>query len=153
MLDLRRTYQILCSLGVQPSDVPCLCVTLACAVQKAGLHILQGAPRIYRTLQYVPTNECKERQPTVIFTVSPDAPFSSYAPESTPFKDEKLAISFETEEMMQGSLILLRFNCPDSSCDYVATGWNDLKLHVRGFHKKIMWCAPSPVHALLFVIV
>jgi Zinc finger, C3HC4 type (RING finger) len=88
------------------------------------------------------TDECKERQPTVIFTVSPDAPFSSYTPENTPFKDEKLAISFETEEMMQDSLVLLRFNCPDSSCDHVATGWNDLKLHVRGVHKKFMWCAP-----------
>jgi hypothetical protein len=88
------------------------------------------------------TNECKERQPTVIFTVSPDAPFSSYTPENTPFKDEKLVISFETEEMMQDSSVLLRFNCPDPSCDYMATGWNDLKLHVRGVHKKFMWCVP-----------
>jgi hypothetical protein len=88
------------------------------------------------------TNESKERQPTVIFTVSPDAPFSSYTPESTPYKDEKLVISFETEEIMRDSLVLLRFNCPDSSCDYVATGWHDLKLHVRGIHKKFMWCAP-----------
>ncbi|KAI0265756.1 hypothetical protein BGY98DRAFT_1091879 [Russula aff. rugulosa BPL654] len=68
---------------------------------------------------------CKERQPTVIFTVSPDAPFSSYTPENTPFKDEN-------------SLVLLRFNCPDSSCDHMAIGWNDLKLHVRGVHKKFM---------------
>ncbi|KAN0116623.1 hypothetical protein V8E52_005767 [Russula decolorans] len=81
---------------------------------------------------------CKERQPTVIFTVSPDTPFSSYTPENTPFKDEKLVISFETEEMMQDTLVLLRFNCPDSSCDHMATGWNDLKLHVRGVHKKFM---------------
>jgi hypothetical protein len=90
-----------------------------------------------------PTNECKEPQPTVIFTVSLDAPFSSYTPESTPFKDEKLAILFETEEMMQDSLVLLRFSCPDPSCDYTATGWNDLKLHVRGIHKKLMWCVPT----------
>ena len=88
------------------------------------------------------TNECKEPRPTVIFTVSPDAPFSSYTPESTPYKDEKLAILFETEGMMQDSLVLLYFNCPDSSCNYIATGWNDLKLHVRGTHKKFMWCAP-----------
>jgi hypothetical protein len=137
---MRRTYQVLCSLGVQPSDVPCLCVTLTCTVQKAGLHILQGAHIMSRTGRL--TNKCKERQPTVIFTISPDSPFSSYTSESTPYKDEKLAISFETEEMMQDSLVLLRFNCPDSSCEHVATGWNDLKLHVRGIHKKFMWCAP-----------
>jgi len=143
VLDLRRTYQILCGLRVQPSDVPCLCFTLACAVQKVGLHILQGVHRVCLTSRNgLLTNECKERQPTVIFTVSPDAPFSSYTPENTPYKDEKLVISFETEEMMQDSLVLLRFNCPDSSCDHMATGWNDLKLHVRGVHKKFMWCAP-----------
>ena len=97
------------------------------------------------------TNECKEQQPTIIFTVSPDASFLSYTPESTPYKDEKLAISFETEEMMQDSLVLLRFSCPDSSCDHVATGWHDLKLHVRGIHKKFMWCAPIFLRLSLIV--
>jgi hypothetical protein len=47
---------------------------------------------------------------------------------------------------MEESLDLLRFNCPDSSCEYVATGWNDLKLHARGAHGKLMWygiiCVP-----------
>lgn len=80
---------------------------------------------------------CKEPQPTVIFTVSPDTPFTSYTPNDISFEDEKLAISFETREMMEESLLLLRFNCPDSSCEYVATGWNDLKLHVRGTHGKL----------------
>ena len=42
--------------------------------------------------------------------------------------------------MMQDSVALLRFNCPESSCDYTATGWNDLKLHTRGLHGKFMWC-------------
>ncbi len=55
--------------------MPCLCVTLACAVQKTGLHILQGARCVCPNGPL--TNECKERQPTVIFTVSPDAPFSA----------------------------------------------------------------------------
>jgi hypothetical protein len=44
---------------------------------------------------------------------------------------------------MEESLILLRFNCPDSTCDYVATGWNDLKLHARGVHGKLLWCVPK----------
>ncbi|KAI9459453.1 hypothetical protein BJY52DRAFT_1084852, partial [Lactarius psammicola] len=81
---------------------------------------------------------CKEPQPTVIFTVSPDTPFASYTPDDIPFEDEKLAISFETRETMEESLLLLRFNCADSSCDYIATGWNDLKLHARGNHGKLM---------------
>ncbi|KAI0320714.1 hypothetical protein OF83DRAFT_1169070 [Amylostereum chailletii] len=81
---------------------------------------------------------CKEPQPTVIFTVSADTPFSSYSPDDIPYKDAKLSIHFETQEMMDDSLVLLRFNCPDTSCEYIATGWNDLKLHARGVHGKMM---------------
>ncbi|KAK7693866.1 hypothetical protein QCA50_003439 [Cerrena zonata] len=81
---------------------------------------------------------CKEPQPAVIFTSSPDASWSSYTPEMLPYKDAKLAISFETQEMMEDSLILLRFNCPESSCDYIANGWSDLKLHTRASHGKLM---------------
>jgi hypothetical protein len=75
----------------------------------------------------------------VIFTTSPDALFSSYTPDMIPQKDSKLMIRFETDDMMEETLILLRFNCPDSQCDYTATGWGDLKLHVRDTHKKMMW--------------
>lgn len=128
---------------MQSPDVPRLCITLACAVQKAGLYILQGARYVcIKSRGRRLTDGCKEQQPTMIFTVSPDALFSSYTPESTPYRDEKLGILFETEEMMQDTLVLLRFDCPDSSCDHTATGWHDLKLHVRGIHKKFMWYAP-----------
>ncbi|KAF8175993.1 hypothetical protein BJ912DRAFT_1146929 [Pholiota molesta] len=81
---------------------------------------------------------CKVPQTHVIFTTSTDALYESYTPEAIPFKDAKLAISFETEEMMEETLILLRFNCPDPECDYIANGWSDLRLHVRGMHGKLM---------------
>ncbi|GLB34540.1 putative zinc finger [Lyophyllum shimeji] len=81
---------------------------------------------------------CKDPQASVIFTASRDAPFSSYAPESIPFKDAKLSIFFETQEMMEETLILLRFNCPDPDCVYIGNGWGDLKLHVRATHGKLM---------------
>ncbi|KAG7100058.1 hypothetical protein E1B28_001843 [Marasmius oreades] len=81
---------------------------------------------------------CKEPQPTVIFTVSEDQPFSEYNTDEMVYKDERLSIVFETEEMMEETLILLRFNCPDTECDYIAKGWSDLKLHVRAHHNKLM---------------
>ncbi|KAG8217953.1 hypothetical protein J3R82DRAFT_6124 [Butyriboletus roseoflavus] len=81
---------------------------------------------------------CKEPQSTVIFTTSPDADFSSYMPDSIPYKDAKLAIFFETEDMMEETLILLRFNCPDVECEYTASGWGDLKLHARAIHGKML---------------
>lgn len=75
----------------------------------------------------------------MIFTVSPDALYATYSPESIGFKDAKLSIFFETQEMMEETLILLRFNCPDPDCDYIGNGWGDLKLHVRATHGRLMW--------------
>ncbi|KAI6098396.1 hypothetical protein EDD16DRAFT_1663186 [Pisolithus croceorrhizus] len=81
---------------------------------------------------------CKEAQVTVIFTSSPFAQFSSYTPNDIPHKDSKLSIYFETVDMMEETLVLLRYNCPDRECDYTATGWEDLKLHVRATHDKML---------------
>ena len=55
------------------------------------------------------------------------------------FKDTKLSVFFESQEMMEDTLILLRFNCPDSECAYIGSGWADLRLHVRATHGKLMW--------------
>jgi E3 ubiquitin-protein ligase ZNF598 len=41
--------------------------------------------------------------------------------------------------MMEETHALLRHNCPDPDCEYVAPGWGDLKLHVRGIHEKRLW--------------
>lgn len=80
----------------------------------------------------------------MIYTTSPDAAFASFAPEAVPFRDAKLAISFETQEMMEDTLLLLRYNCPDADCTFFGNGWQDLKAHVRTAHKKAMWCVRSP---------
>lgn len=81
---------------------------------------------------------CKEPQQSVIYTTSDDAEFTSFDLESMMFKDTKLSIYFETREMMEETLILLRFNCPDPDCDYIGNGWGDLKLHVRATHGKFI---------------
>jgi hypothetical protein len=41
--------------------------------------------------------------------------------------------------MMEETLILLKFNCPDPNCDYIGNGWADLKLHTRAVHGKLIW--------------
>lgn len=40
---------------------------------------------------------------------------------------------------MEDSLLLLRFNCPSKQCDYIASGWQDLRVHVRVAHKTELW--------------
>jgi hypothetical protein len=81
----------------------------------------------------------QEKQICVVFTKSPDAAFASFNTEDIPFKDAKLSIYFESQELMEESLVLLRFNCPEQQCDYMAHGWGDLRLHVRASHGKFMW--------------
>ncbi|KAJ6563571.1 hypothetical protein DFH09DRAFT_1476168 [Mycena vulgaris] len=81
---------------------------------------------------------CKDPQPTMIFTPSPDALFASFEIDKMPWKDTKLSIYFETQEMMEETLLLLRFNCPDAECDYIGNSWSDLKLHVRATHGRLM---------------
>ncbi|KAF5330528.1 hypothetical protein D9619_005186 [Psilocybe cf. subviscida] len=81
---------------------------------------------------------CKEPQTTIIFTKSADKLYATFTPEEIPYKDTRLSISFETQDMMEDTLLLLRFNCPDSSCDYMGGGWGDLRLHVRATHGKLM---------------
>ncbi len=63
----------------------------------------------------------------MVFTSSTDleVTFASFTPESIPYKDPKLSIFFETRELMEETLMLLRFNCPDPDCDYVGNGWGD----------------------------
>ena len=85
--------------------------------------------------------ECAPQHPqqVIVFTTSPDAPFSEYDIQNMPLKDSKLSIYFEAQQMMDDSLMLLRFNCPDQECPFIARGWNDLRTHVKVLHKKMMW--------------
>lgn len=74
--------------------------------------------------------------PKVIFTSSGTKLFAEYSPDDTPFSDDKMGVMFETMAMMEETMTLLRFNCPDQSCDVVSSGWGDLKRHVRRAHDR-----------------
>ncbi|KAG8835738.1 Small subunit processome complex component [Serendipita sp. 399] len=93
--------------------------------------------QILKTLKFKPTEQLTlepyERDHAMLYR-----PFQSYTPEDTPFHDDKLGIHFETQELMEDCLILLRFNCPDVNCDFVATSWPDLKQHTRTVHRLLL---------------
>lgn len=54
--------------------------------------------------------------------------------------DKELGIRYESHDILQDTVLLLRFNCPDPSCDVACLGWPDLHRHVKTIHHKIM-CA------------
>lgn len=51
---------------------------------------------------------------------------------------------------MEESLLILRFNCPEQECPYMAHGWGDLRLHVRAIHGKFMWFVVCHLHISIF---
>ncbi|EOQ99534.1 LIM domain and RING finger protein [Wallemia ichthyophaga EXF-994] len=76
---------------------------------------------------------CKKEQEDVIFVKSATKPYNEYSGiDSWPF-DSKLNIRCETKAIMSTTLSMLRFNC--GKCDYVAAGWQDLRVHAKNIHK------------------
>ena len=73
----------------------------------------------------------------MLCTTDAKTTFQSFPPDAFPFSDAKLGIAFQSPEMMEDTLSLLRFNCPELHCDYLATGWPDLKKHVRQAHDRV----------------
>lgn len=50
--------------------------------------------------------------------------------------DKINGIRYESSEIEVDTTLLLRFNCPDESCDVACISWPDLHRHVRVAHKK-----------------
>ncbi|KAF9111441.1 hypothetical protein BGX27_004921 [Mortierella sp. AM989] len=83
---------------------------------------------------------CKADQGIMIFTRNAEKQFQDYDLKSMAFFDRKLNIYFEDQEMYEDTMVLLRFNCPDPTCEVACPdGWNQLKSHVKKIHK-LMLC-------------
>ncbi|WVQ95123.1 hypothetical protein IAU59_002217 [Kwoniella sp. CBS 9459] len=54
---------------------------------------------------------------------------------SFPYTDEILNVVFEDEDMMEATLLLLRFNCPYQDCPYQAENWPSLSKHTMAVHR------------------
>ncbi|OLL26852.1 E3 ubiquitin-protein ligase hel2 [Neolecta irregularis DAH-3] len=92
---------------------------------------------------------CKTEQIHVIFTKDAERLYLDFKPSELAYEDKKLGISFESEQMMEDSLLLLRFNCPDPLCVVACKGWPDLRLHVRQAHEKLL-CSLCTQHKKVF---
>lgn len=74
----------------------------------------------------------------VIFTDDTSKRYEDYVDADFQKKDEVLGILYEQNEIFDDTLLLLRYNCPDNTCDIACYGWPDLHRHVRNVHHKIM---------------
>jgi len=81
---------------------------------------------------------CRTEAATVIFTDESEKRFEEYQGSDFFKADDNLGINYEKPEIFEDTVLLLRYNCPDESCDVACLGWPDLHRHVRSTHQKVM---------------
>lgn len=81
---------------------------------------------------------CRTPAPFVIFTDDPTKRFEAYTGADITSADENIGIRYTNEDIVGDTVLLLRYNCPDPSCDFAGLGWPDLHRHVRSAHQKKM---------------
>ncbi|KAI8914863.1 hypothetical protein DFJ77DRAFT_37610 [Powellomyces hirtus] len=93
---------------------------------------------------------CKTDLHEVVYTKEKKKLFQEFDLPRMAAHDRKLKIFFDSPEIYEDVMILLRFNCPDPGCDVACTeGWRELKDHVRKSHGMYM-CELCTRHKKLF---
>lgn len=74
----------------------------------------------------------------VIFTDNPEKKYQDFQDPEFVKIDDNLGIKYEKPEILEDTILLLRYNCPDKTCDVACLGWPDLHRHVKTKHGKVM---------------
>lgn len=90
---------------------------------------------LYKTKDCV---HCRTPSPFVIFTDNATKNYEDFSDEDISNTDPNIGIRYESNDIQEDTLLLLRYNCPDSTCDTACRGWPDLHRHVRSIHQKKM---------------
>ncbi|KAL8693533.1 MAG: hypothetical protein Q9218_001658 [Villophora microphyllina] len=81
---------------------------------------------------------CRTEAQHVVFTDNATKRYEEFVDRDFQQVDETLGIKYEQKEIHNDTILLLRYNCPDASCDIACWGWPDLHRHVKGAHHKVM---------------
>lgn len=81
---------------------------------------------------------CRTVAPFVIFTDDATKRYQDYTDADVTSTDDNIGIRYTNEDIVGDTVLLLRYNCPDDSCDFAGLGWPDLHRHVRSVHHKKM---------------
>ncbi|KAI9785230.1 MAG: hypothetical protein M1816_000478 [Peltula sp. TS41687] len=81
---------------------------------------------------------CRTTSEYVIFTDDGSKHYESFTDADFFKVDENLGVKYEKSEIFEDAVLLLRYNCPDPTCDVACFGWPDLNRHVRNVHHKVM---------------
>ena len=78
----------------------------------------------------------KSPAPYVIFSNNPTKRYEDFTDADIASTDENIGIRYESNDIREDTILLLRYNCPDDDCDVACLGWPDLHRHVRSVHHK-----------------
>ncbi|KAF1355438.1 hypothetical protein BDV97DRAFT_345551 [Delphinella strobiligena] len=81
---------------------------------------------------------CRTEAQEVIFTDNAEKRYQDFTDTDFSQSDNNLGIHYESTEIFEDTVLLLRYNCPDPSCDVACLGWPDLHRHVKSVHHKAM---------------
>ncbi|KAL1956144.1 hypothetical protein VTO42DRAFT_7579 [Malbranchea cinnamomea] len=81
---------------------------------------------------------CRTESNFVIFTDDPVKRYEAFGDSDFVRTDDNLGIKYETAEIFEDTVLLLRYNCPDKECEVACLGWPDLHRHVKSKHGKVM---------------
>ena len=81
---------------------------------------------------------CRTEAKFVIFTDDITKRYEDFVESDFQETDEVLGIKYEQKDIHSDTILLLRYNCPDESCDIACRGWPDLHRHVRNVHHKVL---------------
>ncbi|KAM4054309.1 zinc finger, c3HC4 type (RING finger) domain-containing protein [Hirsutella rhossiliensis] len=81
---------------------------------------------------------CRTPAPFVVFTDDAEKRFEDYSANDITTADINIGIKYTNEDIVGDTVLLLRYNCPDPSCDFAGLGWPDLHRHVKSAHSKRM---------------
>ncbi|EAS27366.3 C2H2 finger domain-containing protein [Coccidioides immitis RS] len=81
---------------------------------------------------------CRTESSFVIFTNERAKRFEEFTDRDFIRTDDNLGVKYETQEIFEDTVLLLRYNCPDKDCAVACLGWPDLHRHVKSKHGKVM---------------
>lgn len=81
---------------------------------------------------------CRTESNFVVFTDDPTKRYEDFKDSDFVKTDDNLGIRYEKEEIFEDTVLLLRYNCPDKTCDVACLGWPHLHRHVKAKHGKTM---------------
>ena len=74
----------------------------------------------------------------MIFTDSAAKKYKDFIETDFARVDESLGVKYEKGMILEDTILLLRYNCPDPDCDTACLGWPHLHRHVKQKHGKLM---------------